>query len=664
MTFRNMACTLCMGAVALGVGSSCREASLESPEDAISKHEASLVAEGEWPGYGRDPGGARHSPLAQIDRSNAARLQPAWTYRTGDLAQGIFQPNKSTFQATPIYLWNTLYVSTGFNRVLALDPESGKPRWTFDPGVDITVPRPTGLTSRGVSAWEDAAAPDSSPCKRRIFLGTLDARLIALDAMTGARCTGFGQNGSADLTTGLANVTPGRYGVTSPPAIVNGVVVVGSIVLDGTGVDVPSGVVRAFDARTGAERWRWDPIPRTPSEPGYEAWSPEEVARAGAGNVWSLMAVDAERDLVFLPTSSPAPDYYGGLRKGPGPHANSLVALRASTGALVWAYQVVHHDIWDYDIASPPLLTTIPHDGGAIQAVAVATKPGHLFFLNRDTGTPIFPVEERPVPASDVPGEAASPTQPFPSVTPNLVGDTHISPDDAFGLTLLDRQYCRGLLANARSEGLFTPASRGSSIQFPGPIGGAHWGGMAVDEARGLLITSVNRVADIVRVIPRNELYIPLPGEMIYEQVGTPYKVGRRVPRGLEIGFPCTPPPWGKLVAVDLASGGIRWDVPIGQFAEAKLIPGSERWGSMLLGGPIVTDGGLVIVAGTMDDRIRIFDIETGKELWRADLPAGGQATPMTYRAPSGKQFVVIAAGGSTYLSRPPGDYLVAFALP
>lgn len=639
-------------------------AGCNAPLDSDSPSQAALTAPDEWPSYGRDPGGSRYSPLAQIDRGNVSQLRTAWTYHTGDIADGTNLPSKSTFQATPLYVFETLYVSTGFDRVIALDPETGAERWTFDPQVDVSVPRPVGLTSRGVAVWEDPTAATQSPCRRRVFLATLDARLIALDAANGTPCANFARAGSIDLMTGVPGAQPGRYGMTSPPTIINGVVVVGSMVLDGTGVDVASGVVRAFDARSGAKLWAWDPIPRTPADPGYDAWLPEQAARAGAANVWSVIAADPERDMVYLPTSSPAPDYYGGLRKGAGPHANSMVALRASTGAFVWAFQTVHHDLWDYDIAAPPALTTAGPAGARRPAVAVATKQGHLFVLDRDTGAPIFPVEERPVPASDIPGEEAYPTQPFPVVTPNLIGDTRVTPADAFGLTPVDQLACQLLIAGARSEGVFTPPSERGSIQFPGPLGGVNWGGMAIDEPRGLLITSVNRLPDLVRMIPRNSLYLPLPNEVIYDQAGTPYKVGRRVPRGLEIGLPCTKPPYGKLVAVDLATGGIRWEVPIGQIPETVLIPGADRWGSMMLGGPVVTAGGLIFIAATMDDRFRAFDVETGTELWRADLPTGGQATPMTYRAPSGRQFVLVAAGGSAFLSRPPGDQLTAFALP
>ncbi|WP_394831160.1 pyrroloquinoline quinone-dependent dehydrogenase [Pendulispora rubella] len=660
---RNTSYALTLVWLAVG-GWNCDSSSYDDEEQDFAESKIDSAADGEWPAYGRDPGGARHSPLAQITRRNVSRLKQAWTLRTGDLSDGTQHASKSTFQSTPLHVFNTIYTSTGYNRVFALDPENGEVRWTFDPKLNLDTKYFIGLTSRGVAAWADPEAAEDRPCQQRIFLATLDARLISIDAKNGTPCTDFGQGGMVNLAEGISNITPGHYGVTSLPSIVNGVVVVGSLVADDSRVDVPSGIVRAYDVRTGERRWGWDPIPRNASDPGYDAWSPEDAARTQAANVWSVIAVDTDRDLVFLPTSAPAPDYYGGLRKGANPHANSMVALRASTGKFVWAFQTSHHDIFDYDIAAPPALTAIRRHGRSIDAVAVATKQAHVFFLDRETGEPLFPVEERPVPPSDIPGEQAYPTQPFPVATPNLVGDTQITVADAWGLTPRDYAFCVKAIAGLRSDGIFTPPSKRGSIHFPSAFGGTNWGGVAVDENRGILVTAVNRFPQVVRLLPHDEPYQPFPGEEIGEQPGTPYRMGRRLLTGPDMGLPCTKPPWGKLVAVDLKTGGIRWDVPLGRMPGLESIPGSARWGSRTMGGPIVTDGGLVFVGASSDDAVRAFDSSTGRELWRAPLPAGGQATPMTYRSRSGKQFVLIAAGGSIFLDRPPGDYLVAFALP
>ncbi|HZE49993.1 MAG TPA: pyrroloquinoline quinone-dependent dehydrogenase [Jatrophihabitantaceae bacterium] len=623
---------------------------------------AASAAGDEWGAYGRDPGGARHSPLTQITRENVGQLQPAWTVHTGDVSDPVISKNWSNFEATPLYLFGSLYLSTGFDRVLALDPENGQQRWAFDPHIDRNVAYVPQLTSRGVAAW---AGPDSGACTRRIFIGTLDARLIGLDADTGQPCAGFGQGGTIDLGAGLPDVNAANYGMTSPPAVIGDTVVAGSMVLDGVGTNVPTGVVRGYDVRTGALKWSYDPIPRHPGDPGYDKWTPEGAAKARAANVWSVITADPQRDLVFLPTTSPAPDSYAGERKGPNPNANSVVALRGSTGQFVWAFQTVHHDVFDYDTAAPPAVSTIHKDGKTIPVVTVATKQGFLFVLDERTGQPVFPVEERPVPQTDVPGEQTSPTQPFPTVTPNLIGDTTITPDDAFGLTPVDEQLCRADIAALRSEGIFTPPSVKGT---PGTsLGGINWGGVAIDEHRGVLVTTVNRVPFITRLIPRDQPYLPGPLEHIDEMEGTPYKDGRRLFTGLT-GVPCTKPPFGTMVAVDLSTGAIKWNVPIGQVPGlAQLNPDSQNWGSMMLGGPIVTDGGLVFMAGTQDNVIRAIDIDTGEELWKGALPAGGQATPMTYRAPNGRQYVLIAAGGSYFFGSfgsLPGDALVAFALP
>ncbi|HEU4565800.1 MAG TPA: pyrroloquinoline quinone-dependent dehydrogenase [Gemmatimonadaceae bacterium] len=628
---------------------------------------AAAVAPGEWPAYGRDPGGARFSPLARITRENVARMKVAWTYRTGDVSDGTTYPRKSTFEATPILAFGSLYFSTPFNRVIALDPESGAERWAYDPGIDRGVRYMEAYASRGVSAWEDAAAPAGSACRRRIFLGTIDARLIALDAMTGRPCASFGAGGTVDLTAGVEVKGPGDYGVTSPPAVVNGVVVVGSSMGDNRGVDLERGTVRGYDARTGALRWSWDPIPRDERADAWKEWEPAAALRTRAANAWAPISADPERDLVFVPTGSAAPDYYGGERPGSNAHANSVVALRAATGRVVWAFQVVHHDLWDYDVAAQPALVTARRGGRAVPAVAVATKVGHIFLLHRETGEPLLPVEERPVPASTVPGERAWPTQPFPAATPNLVGMGRLTPDDAWGLVPEDRAACRALLAGARSDGLFTPPALEGTILAPGGVGGTNWGGVAVDESRGLLVTGVNRLAQLVQLYPRESARQHYGNDRwndgeIGAQRGTPYVMIRRFLLAPS-RVPCTAPPWGRLVAVDLATGAVRWQVPLGFIPQlVERVPEAASWGSITLGGPIVTAGGLVFAAGTMDDHLRAFDVENGRELWKAKLPAGGQATPMTYRSPtSGRQFVVIAAGGHGGLGTMLGDYVVAF---
>jgi quinoprotein glucose dehydrogenase len=456
---------------------------------------------GEWPTYGNDPGGTRYSPLNGITRESVANLRVAWIYRTGE-AHDARPPGHIAFEATPLMVDGTLFLSTPYDRVIALDPETGKERWTFDPNVDRRR-RLALVTSRGVSTWLDAEADAGRACRRRIFIGTIDARLVALDAATGTPCRDFGRGGEVDLTESI-NVIDNRccYQVTSPPAIVRGLVVVGSAIGDNRGVELERGVVRAYDARTGVLRWSWDPIPTRESDPARGTWAGDSWRHTGAANVWSVMSVDAERGLVFLPTSSPSPDFYGGERLGANHYANSVVALRAETGEVVWDFQVVHHDLWDYDVPAQPSLVTVTRDGRAIPAVAVATKMGHLFILRRDTGAPLFPVEERPVPNSTVPGEVASPTQPFP-VRPRPLAPSRLTADDAWGPTPNDRQWCRDRIARLRSEGIFTPPSLEGTVVFPGFGGGMHWGGVSHDPVRGLLIVNTNRLAFVVTLVPR-----------------------------------------------------------------------------------------------------------------------------------------------------------------
>jgi quinoprotein glucose dehydrogenase len=586
------------------------------------------IRDGDWPAYGRDPGGMRFSPLTQIDRGNVARLAVAWTYRTGEPLPTA--DRRRSLEVTPIVLNGTMYISTPLGKVIALDPVSGQEKWRFDAKVDANV-RFGDFNNRGVTAWRD-----------RIIVATVDARLISLDAATGTPGTSFGSGGIVDLRRPLRNAPFefAEYEVTSPPAIVGDMIVVGSAVADNSRIDAASGEVRGYDARTGALRWTWDPVPQDSADPAYPSWAGPNGHRTGAANAWSVIAADPARDLVFVPTGSPSPDYYGGERIGRNDYANSIVALRASTGRVVWHFQTVHHDLWDYDNAAPPLLATVRGQPAVIQT----TKTGMMFVLNRETGAPIFPVEERRVPASTVPGERAWTTQPFstlPLLSPHAwdMGTTNPA--------------CQELMRGLRNEGIFTPPSLEGTLVLPSNIGGSHWGGLAFDSVRQLAVVPVNRLAAMVQLIPAAGANLDsLRGQRSrigYEDTrmrGTPYIMRRKI-LFVPPGTPCTPDPPGALVAIDLRTGTKAWETPI----------------PPQLGGPIVTAGGLVFLAATIDRQFRAFDVETGRELWRAQLPAGGKATPMTFRGADGKQYVVIAAGGDgeTWGA---GDAIVAFALP
>ena len=593
---------------------------------------------------------SQYSPLDQIDRDNVSRLVVAWTFRTDEPTTPLPGRSKAPgFEATPVYADGLLFVGTPYGKAVALEPETGRQQWSFDAQINRKG-NYGDFANRGVTFWADRTARSGAPCWGRIFFASIDARLFALDARTGVLCHDFGDKGHIDLTRGLRRGPEyvGEYQQTSPPAVIGDLVIVGSAIADNNRVDAPSGEVRAFDARTGKLRWKWDPLAANPG--------------AGGANAWSLIRVDEERGLIFVPTGSPSPDYYGGLRPGDNRYANSVVALRAHTGEVVWHFQTVHHDLWDYDVASPPTLFTVQRGGKLIPALAVGSKTGHLFLLNRQTGEPLFRIEERAVPKSDVPGETASPTQPFPVLPAPLVPQS-LRVQDAWGPTDADRQACREQIAAVRSEGIFTPPSVRGSLIVPGNVGGLHWGGVAFDPKGGLLIAPVNRFAAVARLIPREQLDAYRKDNPSWEttgQRGAPYAMSRQFLRSPS-GLPCNPPPFGTLTAIEATTGRVRWEVPLGSLP----VPGARpEWGSINLGGPLATGGGLVFIGAAFDAAVRAFDPGSGRELWRGELPASAKSTPMTFRGRNGKQYLVIASGGHIQEFGKIDNAIVAFALP
>lgn len=610
-----------------------------------------------WTAHGGDERGQRFAPDRAVTPDNVAQLRPAWTFRTGDLSSPVAKTSgKHTFEATPLFIDGRLFVSTATGKVFALDAGTGTELWRFDAGIDATR-RHSEMASRGVSYWVDPEAPAGAPCRRRILFASLDARLFALDADTGQRCPGFGEQGEVPLYNDVRLQSRGDYLVTSPPAIVRGVAVVGSSIGDNRAVNVELGAVRGFDARTGRQLWTWDPIPRGPE--GAPTWT-------GAANAWSLFSGDEELGLVFIPTGSASPDFYGGERPGDNRWANSVVALEARTGRLVWGRQLVHHDLWDYDVASQPLLMQLRRDGREVPALVQLTKMGQVFVFDRRTGADLYPVEERAVPASQVPGEQAWPTQPFSSL-PALAPHAPVTERDAWGLTPLDRHLAARCIRRYDSAGIYTPPSLRGTIVRPSWAGGSNWGSGAVDEQRQILVANTNDLPMVVTLLPREQgaQQAKAGGHKHSEfaaQRGTPY-VMRREPLLSPLGIPCTAPPWGQLHALDLSAGRLLWSVPLGTTRDVAPWPFWWTRGVPSMGGPLITGSGLVFIAATVDNYLRAFDLHSGRELWKGRLPAGGQATPMSYTH-EGRQYIVIAAGGHKVVGTKLGEHLVAFSLP
>ncbi|HSV03518.1 MAG TPA: pyrroloquinoline quinone-dependent dehydrogenase [Phenylobacterium sp.] len=607
-----------------------------------------------WGFYGGDAGGQRFSAAAQITPANVKDLAVAWTYSTGEAKRHDLK--HAAFEDTPILGGGRLYICSQFDAVSAVDPGTGRQLWQFDPKVDPKVRYPNEFTCRGVTYWRDASVTDNVRCSERVYVGTVDRRLIALDAATGAPCAGFGRNGVVDVGEGVMLTRAGQMQITSPPVVVNGTLIVGSSLDDNQRVREVSGAVRAYDARTGAPKWSFDPL--AGSAPGNVA---------GAANAWAPMSVDPARGWVFVPTTNPSPDFYGGLRKGPDGQANSVVALDAATGRVVWSFQTTHHDLWDYDIPAQPTLADVAYGGRMTPAVIQGTKQGLIFTLARDTGAPVIPVDERPVPqAGAAPGEQLSPTQPFPRA-PRPLSPSAIKPADAFGLTPWDRNHCKKEIAAARFEGMYTPPSLQGSLVYPFTGGGVNWGGLAFDAGRQLVFVNTSNAIHKVTLIPAKDVPRAQRRERdkeISPQTGAPYGMKREVVFS-PIGMPCNPPPWGQLHAIDMRTGRVVWEVPLGTTRD--LAPGSQFFlhntGTPNFGAPIATASGVVFIGAAMDNYLRAFDAANGKELWRGRLPGGGQATPMTY-VWHGRQYVVIAAGGHAKSGTKRGDKVVAFALP
>lgn len=628
----------------------------------------SALAEATYGGIG----GTKHVGLHQITPANVHTLVGAWTFHTGDLGEG-FENEEYSFQTSPVLWRNSLYFSTSGGLAFAIDGATGKEHWRFDAQIQRKDTNYSEHASRGVTLWHGSNNGEDGLCSHRVFLPTRAGTMAALDALTGKPCLDFGQQGVIDLRASAlpekadVELDFGDYGITSPPVVYGDLIIVGSAIGDNRAVSLERGVVRAINTRTGIEVWRFDPIPRQAEDPARSTWEGNSASRTGAANAWAPLSIDVDLGLVFVPTSSPSPDFYGGERLGDNRYANSIVALNAKTGTVVWHQQTVHHDVWDYDNPAQPVSVELDVNGERVPAVVVATKTGMLFTFRRDNGLPIHGMEERAVPASDIPGERLSPTQPFSSIPP-LASQKALTAQDAFGVVYFDRLACEDVLTSMRTEGIFTPPSLNGSIMNPGWGGGINWGGVAIDPERQIAIANVNQLPGLVRLIPRESAQQLIDsGELddwdLARMEGTPYIMARRIFLS-PLGLPCTQPPWGKLVAVDLRASTILWERPLGTIEDLvpAFVPNFE-WGVPNMGGPLVTASGLIFIGAAIEHAFRAFDIKDGKELWKARLPTSANATPISYEI-EGEQYVVVAAGGHGGLGTARGDGLHAFRLP
>ena len=619
----------------------------------------------DWPSYGNSEKGTRYSPLDQINTDNVEGLELAWTYRTG--AGGAFK-------ATPLMVGELLFMCTGGNRILALNAESGALAWQFDPLIDsehLSQSRYFTTGCRGVSYYE--APPEyNGECQERILTNTTDARLIAVDALTGERCSSFGDQGEVNLTIGMGNDPRIANFQTSPPGIVSGNAVVGGWVLDNRSVGPPSGVVRAFNAINGELAWAWDMgRPGITTEPLRG-----EVYTRGTPNVWSLFSVDEELGLIFAPTGNETPDYFGGLRmEVSDQYASSVVAIDGTSGNIRWSYQTVHHDIWDYDVPSQPTLIDLPGENGEkVKALVQPTKRGEVFVLNRETGEPLFDIQELPVPQTGgVPEDYVAATQPFTMDLP--IWRMELDESKMWGITPLDQLWCRIEYRKMRYEGHFTVPGVGTILQNPGATGGFNWGSISVDEANNLMIVNPLYMANQLTLIPRDQL----PEGVLGSQLGTPYS--HRTQRFMSpLHVPCMQPPYGTIGVVDLETKELLWQKPIGTAKETGPLNIPTRLpltvGTPQTGGTVTTAGGLIFSAGAFDNTVRATGLFDGQELWRKPIPFTAQGTPMTYLSPEGKQTLIVvvpvfnSTRGSGYEPLPAededplGGYVFAYRLP
>ncbi|CAD7039644.1 glucose/quinate/shikimate family membrane-bound PQQ-dependent dehydrogenase [Pseudorhizobium endolithicum] len=635
----------------------------ELPEESVAAAPAmgNAVPPGEWHQYGRTNYGQRYSPLDQITVENVDQLEEVWRYQTGDvkLPEDV---GETTYQVTPLKVGNSLYLCTPHNWAIAIDATTGEEKWKFDPNAGLNPDR-QHQTCRGVTYYADSAAQPGAPCSQRVYLPTSDARLIALDAANGQVCPSFADQGTLRLEAGMPYNPAGYYYSTSPPVVAGGKIIIGGAVNDNYSVRSQSGVIRAFDVDTGELVWNWDsgnPTQTTPLPPG-QTYTPNSP------NSWSVFSVDEELGLVYIPLGNQVPDQLGmGRSESVEKYSSSIVALDINTGADRWVFQTVHHDLWDMDVpAQPVLLDLAQEDGTMVPALVGPTKQGDIYVLDRRTGEPIIDVTEEPAPGGAIPEDFTAPTQPTSALT---FKPEPLQEKDMWGISMLDQMVCRIRFHQLNYEGRYTPPSLNGTLVYPGNFGTFNWGSVAVDPERQVMFGMPTYLAFTVRLVPREE--IPPKGA---DEKGSEQGLNRNegAPYGVYMGpflgplqIPCQAPPWGYVAGADLRTGEIAYKRRNGTVYDMTPLPLSFKVGVPGIGGPMITKGGVAFLGAAVDNYLRAYDLTTGEQLWRARLPAGGQATPMTYAVDDGRQFVVMVAGGHGSVGTKPGDYIIAYALP
>ncbi|MBV4490174.1 glucose/quinate/shikimate family membrane-bound PQQ-dependent dehydrogenase [Pseudomonas oryzicola] len=639
---------------------------------------APAMPDGDWQAYGRTEHGDRYSPLRQITPQNAYRLEEAWRIRTGDLPTEN-DPVELTNQNTPLKVNGMLYACTAHSRLLALDPDTGAEIWRYDPQVKSPVGTFKGfahMTCRGVSYYDENryVSRDGSPapkisdagqavaqaCPRRLYLPTADARLIAINADNGKVCEGFANQGAIDLTTGIGPFTAGGYYSTSPAAVTRDLVIIGGHVTDNESTNEPSGVIRAYDVHDGHLVWNWDSNNPDDTQP----LAPGKMYSRNSANMWSVASVDEDLGMIYLPLGNQTPDQWGANRTpGAEKYSAGVVALDLATGKARWNYQFTHHDLWDMDVGSQPTLVHLKTDDGVKPAIIVPTKQGSLYVLDRRDGKPIVPIREIPTPQGAVKGDHTSPTQARSDL--NLLGP-ELTEQAMWGATPFDQMLCRIQFRELRYEGQYTPPSEQGSLVYPGNVGVFNWGSVSVDPVRQLLFTSPNYMAFVSKMVPREQVAAGSKRESetsgVQPNTGAPYAVIMH-PFMSPLGVPCQAPAWGYVAAIDLFTNKVVWKHKNGTTRDSTPVPIGLPVGVPSMGGSIVTAGGVGFLSGTLDQYLRAYDVNNGKELWKARLPAGGQATPMTYTGKDGKQYVLVTAGGHGSLGTRMGDYIIAYKL-